>query len=76
MSVGNCRGSQIFLVQRIAVQELVKIDQRLVWVKSIQRVGCPGLSVFVLCDKGMISSEVHRVTRNRRVFHSEVDTVS
>lgn len=66
----------IFLIQRVPVEELGEIDHRLVGIPSIIRMRAFGLTVLVLDGVQVVRGPVDGFTECARVLDYEVVSVS
>lgn len=60
---------QILLLQIFAVEEVVKIDRRVVYILTIEPVSAFGLGILALCDVQVVLGPTCRIDQITAVLH-------
>lgn len=63
---------QVLLFQILAVEEVVKIDRRVVYILTIESMSAFGLSILALCDVQVVLGPSCRVDQITAVLHRQV----
>lgn len=66
----------VFLIERLAVEELVEVDDWGVWVAAVVGIGAVGLGVVALEGVEVVGCPVDGRTQGGRVLHREVNPVT
>lgn len=63
---------QVLLFQTFAVEEVVEIDRRVVYILTIEPVSAFGLGILALCDVEVVLGPTCRIDQITAVLHRQV----